>query len=170
MQSAMLMNGTAFVIAKMLPETNYYTCSRSGQMNKTAIILSCKILWCWISDAWSAVFKMTSDGLNQTLSSAKLQHEQRRASSYYKLNWSVGKHSIQYKRIQTKLEHSRKTFGNQLVMFLLACMFNVWTFKTERCCCRAYYISYGTTLWTILPFKKCDGTAVFLSFSIAILP
>ncbi len=33
-QSAMLMNGIAFVIAKMLPETNYYTCSRSGQMNK----------------------------------------------------------------------------------------------------------------------------------------
>ncbi len=55
-KAAMLMNGTAFVIAKMLPETNYYTCSRSGQMNKTAIILSCKILWCWISDAWSAVF------------------------------------------------------------------------------------------------------------------
>ncbi len=54
-QSAMLMNGIVFVIAKMLPETNYYT-SRSGQMNKTAIILSCKILWCWISDAWSAVF------------------------------------------------------------------------------------------------------------------
>ncbi len=43
-KAAMLMNGTAFVIAKMLPETNYYTCSRSGQMNKTAIILSCKIL------------------------------------------------------------------------------------------------------------------------------
>ncbi len=43
-QSAMLMNGIAFVIAKMLPETNDYTCSRSGQMNKTAIILSCKIL------------------------------------------------------------------------------------------------------------------------------
>ncbi len=31
----MLMNGIAFVIAKMLPETNYYTCSRSRQMNKT---------------------------------------------------------------------------------------------------------------------------------------
>ncbi len=41
---------------KMLPETNYFTCSRSGQMNKTARIPSCKILWCWISDAWSAVF------------------------------------------------------------------------------------------------------------------
>ncbi len=37
-------------------EMNYFTCSRSGQMNKTAIILSCKILWCWISDAWAAVF------------------------------------------------------------------------------------------------------------------
>ncbi len=43
-QSAMLMNGIAFVIAKMLPETNYFTCSRSGQINKPAIILSCKIL------------------------------------------------------------------------------------------------------------------------------
>ncbi len=31
--------------------------------------------------ALSAVFKMTSDGLNQTLSSDKLQHEQRRASA-----------------------------------------------------------------------------------------
>ncbi len=43
-KAAMLMNGIVFVIAKMLPETNYFTCSRSGQMNKTAIILSCKIL------------------------------------------------------------------------------------------------------------------------------
>ncbi len=70
-------------------------------------------------------FKMTSDGLNQTLSSDKLQHEQRRASatSHCKLNWSVGKHSIPYKAYtQTNYtEHSRKTFGNQLVMFL-ACM------------------------------------------------
>ncbi len=37
-KAAMLMNGIAFVIAKMLPETNYFTCSRSGQMNKTAIL------------------------------------------------------------------------------------------------------------------------------------
>ncbi len=52
----MLMNGIAFVIAKILPETNYYTCSRSGQINKTVRILSCKILWCWISVNWAAVF------------------------------------------------------------------------------------------------------------------
>ncbi len=31
-KAAMLMNRIAFVIAKMLPETNYYTCSRSGQI------------------------------------------------------------------------------------------------------------------------------------------
>ncbi len=31
----MSINKITFVIAKMLPETNYYTCSRSSQMNKT---------------------------------------------------------------------------------------------------------------------------------------
>ncbi len=35
---------------------NRSTCSRSSQMNKTVRILSCKILWCWISDAWAADF------------------------------------------------------------------------------------------------------------------
>ncbi len=56
-------------------------------------------------------FKMTSDGLNQTLSSDKVQHEQRRASatSHCKLNRSVGKHSIQYKAYtQTKLHRAQQ--------------------------------------------------------------
>ncbi len=54
-KATMLMNGIAFVITKMLPEMNY-TCSRSSQMNKTVRMLSCKVLWCSISDAWAAVF------------------------------------------------------------------------------------------------------------------
>ncbi len=50
-KATMLKNGIAFVIA-----INYYACSRSSQINKTVRILSCKILWCWLSDAWAAVF------------------------------------------------------------------------------------------------------------------
>ncbi len=45
-------------------------------------------------------------------------------------------------------EHSRKTFGNQLVMFLLACMFK-WTFKTVLLPCilriLRYYLMDDTT-------------------------
>ncbi len=72
-------------------------------------------------------FKMTSDGLNQTLSSDKLQHEQRRASELLIANGTEASGNTQYhiKRIHrlNYTEHSRKTFGNQLVMFLLARMF-----------------------------------------------
>ncbi len=87
--------------------------------------------------------EMTSDGLNQTLSSDKLQHEQRRASatSHCKLNWSVGNNIKRIHRLNYT-EHSRKTFGNQLVMFLLACMFNVWTFKTVLLPCILHILRY----------------------------
>ncbi len=133
-QSAMLMNGIAFVIAKMLPETNYFTCPRSGQINKPAIILSCKILWCWISDAWTAVFLKW----HQTvwirpflLINCSMNNDVR--DQLLIANWTEASGNTQYniKRIHrlNYTEHSRKTFGNQLVMFLLACMFK-WTFKT----------------------------------------
>ncbi len=157
----MLMNGTAFVIAKMLPETNYFTCSRSGQMNKTARILSCKILWCWISDAWAAFFfKWHQTVLNQTLSSDKLQHEQRRASatSHCKLNWSVGKHSIPYKAYtQTKLHRAQQKDIWQSTCNVSAgihVQINVLNSVT----------AVHTTYLTVLPYgryyclKKCNGT------------
>ncbi len=129
-------------------------------------ILTCKIvltsLWCWISDAWAAVFKMTSDGLNQTLSSDKLQHEQRRASatSHCKLNWSVGKHSIPYKAYtQTILHRAQQTDIWQSTCNVSAGMHVQMNVLNSVPAVHTYNISYGTTVWTILQFKKCNGTA-----------
>ncbi len=146
-KAAMLMNGIAFVIAKMLPETNYFTCSRSGQMNKTAIILSCKILWCWISDAWSAVFKndiRRSESRPFLLINCSMNNDVQ--VQLLIANWTEASGNTQYhiKRIHRLYytEHSRKTFGNQLVMFLLACMFNVWMFKTVLLPCILHILRY----------------------------
>ncbi len=61
-------------------------------------------------------------------------------------NWTEASGNTQYhiKRIHrlNYTEHSRKTFGNQLVMFLLACMFNVWTFKTVLLPCILHILRY----------------------------
>ncbi len=98
-KATMLKNGIAFVIA-----INYYACSRSSQINKTVRILSCKILWCWLSDAWAAVFLKWDQMV--WIRPFLPQHEQRRASatSHCKLNWTVGKHHIVAHRLYNQWE------------------------------------------------------------------
>ncbi len=165
-KAAMLMNGIAIVIAKMLPETNYYTCSRSGQMNKTARILTCKTLWCWISDAWAAMFfKITSDGLNQTLSSDKLQHEQRRASAT-----SHCKTELKRRETLNTIKRIHRLYYTEHSIWQSTC--NVSAGMHVQMNVLNSVAAVHTTYLTVLPYgryyrlKNAMAPWVFLSFSI----
>ncbi len=67
-------------------------------------------------------FKITSDGLNQNMNN-DVQVQLLIANST-EVSGNT-QYNIKHIHRLNYTEHSRKTFGNQLVMFLLACMFNV---------------------------------------------